>query len=376
MCRGHVLAPEREHVGDDEPDVGSRASGRVHQLGRLRQRRDHPRSHHGSELVRYPAAQDAVRSQASGRGGDECHGLYPVREQLRVPLGQGDDRHAAHRVADEYDVALRRHLLDHPRQVVTELFDGRVLTVGPFRTAVRALVVEGHSVLAAERLALEVPAVQVERVAVHEDQCRVVARPPFPWAYGVTSSTSACSTTPSLQVTSRRGECRAPSRSASAPPARRVCTTLRSTTTPVATAARPAAARPPRRTPSVVRSYGVPADSGAKRDCVGCSFGLPDPEPGLPAAHPGHDLVVDRAAPPGPVGRCGLALVTGPEQHDFVAGLRRRGASTTNWSMQIRPSTRPRSPATSTSAVDEACRGMPSPYPIGTSATRVGTLVV
>ena len=66
-------------------------------------------------------------------------------------------------------------LLDHARQVVTELLDGRVLAVRPLRATVRALVVEDHPVLAAERLALEVPAVQVERVAVHEDHRRVGA---------------------------------------------------------------------------------------------------------------------------------------------------------------------------------------------------------
>ena len=42
--------------------------------------------------------------------------------------------------------------------------------------AVRALVVERHPVLAAERLALEVPAVEVEGVAVREDERHVVAR--------------------------------------------------------------------------------------------------------------------------------------------------------------------------------------------------------
>ena len=46
---------------------------------------------------------------------------------------------------------------------------GGVLAVGPPGAAVRALVVEDHPVLAAEGRALEVPAVEVERVAVHED---------------------------------------------------------------------------------------------------------------------------------------------------------------------------------------------------------------
>ena len=58
------------------------------------------------------------------------------------------------------------------RQVVAELVDGRVLTVRSLRASVRALVVEDHPVLAAERLALEVPAVEVEREAVHEHECQ------------------------------------------------------------------------------------------------------------------------------------------------------------------------------------------------------------
>ena len=123
-----------------------------------------------------PPADGAVRPQTSGRGGDERDPRDPLREQLRVPLGEGDDRHAAHRVADQDHLALRRDRLDHARQVVAELVDGRVLAVGPLGAAVRALVVERHPVLAAERLALEVPAVEVQRVAVHEDQRHVVAR--------------------------------------------------------------------------------------------------------------------------------------------------------------------------------------------------------
>ena len=59
-------------------------------------------------------------------------------------------------------------LLEHPQQVVAELVDGGVLPVRASGAAVRALVEEHHPVLAAEVRALEVPAVEAQRVAVHE----------------------------------------------------------------------------------------------------------------------------------------------------------------------------------------------------------------
>ena len=50
----------------------------------------------------------------------------PVAEQLGVLLGEGDDRHAAHRVADEDDRAVGHDVLEDRLQVVAELVDGRV----------------------------------------------------------------------------------------------------------------------------------------------------------------------------------------------------------------------------------------------------------
>ena len=192
---------------------------------------------------------DAMGAQSTGGGRDQRHARDALGEQLGVTLGEGDDRHAAHRVTDQDDLALRRDGLDDAGEVVAELVDRGVLPVGPVRPAVRALVVERHPALAAERLALEVPAVEVERIAVREDQGHVVA--------GTCDGGRSSSRRTAPPRRPRRGarprrrrspgparSAAAPSRSASAAPARRAFTTRRSTTTPVATAARAAAPRP------------------------------------------------------------------------------------------------------------------------------------
>ena len=50
---------------------------------------------------------DAVRVEAAGGRRDQADADDPVAEQLGVLLGQGDDRHAAHGVADQHDRARR-----------------------------------------------------------------------------------------------------------------------------------------------------------------------------------------------------------------------------------------------------------------------------
>ena len=154
-------------------DPGRRAESTS--SGALARRGDQPRRHERADVVGDPPAHRAMRLQATGRGRDQRDARDPLGEQLRVPLGEGDDRHAPHRVTDEDDLALRRHRLDHAGEVVTELVDGGVLAVAPLGAPVRALVVERHPVLAPERLALEVPAVEVEGVAVREDERHVLA---------------------------------------------------------------------------------------------------------------------------------------------------------------------------------------------------------
>ena len=54
--------------------------------------------------------EEPVRVQPTGGRRDQADPGDPLAEQLRVLLGQGDDRHAAHRVADEDDPALGHHL--------------------------------------------------------------------------------------------------------------------------------------------------------------------------------------------------------------------------------------------------------------------------
>ena len=55
--------------------------------------------------------------------------IDPVAEQLGVLLGQRDDGHPAHRVADQHDVAVGGDLVDHPLEVAAELVDRGVAAV-------------------------------------------------------------------------------------------------------------------------------------------------------------------------------------------------------------------------------------------------------
>ena len=166
-------------------------------------------------VLRPPAVVDTSATPATRCSND-----------VGVPLGVGHDRHAAHRVPDQHDLAVGCHLAQHPLDVVAELVDRRVLVVGATRPAVRALVVEHEAVLAAEVLALEVPAVEVERVAVHEDDRRLglrtagaAARSPC-WAG---SSSPRCTARPrrSRRGGGRRRRCEPPSRDRAARRARR-----------------------------------------------------------------------------------------------------------------------------------------------------------
>ena len=101
-----------------------------------------------------------------------------VAEQLGVLLGQRDDRHAAHRVADQHDRPVRHGLVEDAQQVVAELLDVRVLLVGAAGPPVGPLVVEDGAHQAAVRRALEVPGVQVQRVPVHEHDRELGVPPP------------------------------------------------------------------------------------------------------------------------------------------------------------------------------------------------------
>ena len=73
-------------------------------------------------------------------------------------------------MAHEHDRPVGHHGLDDLQQVAAELLDRGVLAVGPARAAVRALVEVDAAHEAAVGRALEVPAVELEAEAVHEDQ--------------------------------------------------------------------------------------------------------------------------------------------------------------------------------------------------------------
>ena len=111
----------------------------------------------------------------AGRGRDQADPDDPIAEQLGVLLGQGDDGHPAHRVADQHDRPLGDDVVEDLLEVVAELVDRGVALGGAPGPAVRALVVVDRAHQPAIAGALEVPAVEVERVAVAEDHGQPLA---------------------------------------------------------------------------------------------------------------------------------------------------------------------------------------------------------
>ena len=78
-----------------------------------------------AEAERQHREQDPAGVEAAGRGRHEGGTDDRVAEQLGVVLGQGDDAHPAHRVADD-DAASGDRVLDDAAQVVAELLDRAV----------------------------------------------------------------------------------------------------------------------------------------------------------------------------------------------------------------------------------------------------------
>ena len=130
-------------------------------MGERRDRSAQPRGQHRQD---HPA-----HVETTGGRGDQADADDPVADQLGELLDQRDDRHAAHGVADQDDRAFRRGRVDDRPEVAPELLDRRVLAVGAPGAAVGALVVEDRAHQVAVGRALEVPAVEVEAEAVHED---------------------------------------------------------------------------------------------------------------------------------------------------------------------------------------------------------------
>jgi hypothetical protein len=139
----------------------------------------------GDEALRCLAADgrgqqwqdDPVGLHAAGSRRDQPDAHDPVAEDVRVLLGQGDDRHPTHRVADEHDRSVGHRLVDDPHQVAAALLDGGVVLLGATGSPVGTLVEEDRAHQPPVGGPLEVPRVEVEGVAVHEHhrQLRVAA---------------------------------------------------------------------------------------------------------------------------------------------------------------------------------------------------------
>ena len=220
-------------------------------------------------------------------------------------------RHPAHRVAHD-DAPAGDGVLDDAAQVVAELVDRAVVLVGPRRAAVAALVVEDGADLAAVGRALEVPAVEVEGVAVDEDHGEVVVGGRAAAEVGrlvdldvqVERVVGHDDPRRAVQLAERRP----------APPRRGRPMIRLWRTMPAA----PAAAASPAAPTTVPKIRPLML--------IGC---LPrvvvvavDVAPDEPAADAGHDLVADGADGLRPVLGGRLAAVAGAEEDDLGAGRR------------------------------------------------------
>ena len=92
-------------------------------------------------------------------------------------LRESHDRHAAHRVPDEDERAGWRHGFDDVPEVSSELIDMVRVELRATRAAVTSLVIGDETGATVELLALEVPGVQAQGVAVREDD----RDPRSPW---------------------------------------------------------------------------------------------------------------------------------------------------------------------------------------------------
>ena len=70
-----------------------------------------------AEPGRQQREQDPAGVEPAGRRRDQRDADDPVAEQLGVLLGQRDDRHAAHRVADQHDRAVAGDVVEDPLEV-------------------------------------------------------------------------------------------------------------------------------------------------------------------------------------------------------------------------------------------------------------------
>ena len=116
---------------------------------------------------------------AAGARRDEGDSADPVAGELGIATGEAHDRHAAHRVADEDDLAVGGRRVDDGPQVLAQLVDGAALEVAGLRCAVVALVVADDAVAGVdERAPLEDPGAEVEHEAVDEHDGRPGLRGP------------------------------------------------------------------------------------------------------------------------------------------------------------------------------------------------------
>ena len=110
---------------------------------------------------------------APGARRDEGGAGDPLDDEGGVLLAEREHRHAAHRVADEDEVAGRHELVDDRAQVLAEALDGVAVATTAARLAVPALVPADDAVASRlERAPLVDPAPQAEAVAMGQDDRR------------------------------------------------------------------------------------------------------------------------------------------------------------------------------------------------------------
>ena len=200
------LRERRVEVGDHlHRGLGEHLADELDVAGRHVGAEGHPPGHHEAEVAAgLPASARPARGSGSARPSSARRsGRRPAREcprigewsaispaavwsratpRIRVPNSSG--RVCASRMIVmppiEWPTSttgpVTDHLVQHLHQVIGQLRQPAVLRRRPAGATVGPLVVEDLPDLPAEVLALEVPAVQVQRVAVHQDQGEVVGR--------------------------------------------------------------------------------------------------------------------------------------------------------------------------------------------------------
>ena len=168
----------RTEVRDPRGEVGEVRSGRLHApaypVDPLQVRHEPAPGRPDQTLHPHPHAAHRLANEVRGGGVDQDDARHASPELLRVPVGQGDDRHPAHAVAHQDGRPLRHRRVQHRAEISRQGLH-RVVAGGRGSAApVSALVVQHAPVSLGQRVPLVVPQRQVQGHPVREHHRRRV----------------------------------------------------------------------------------------------------------------------------------------------------------------------------------------------------------